>query len=352
MRTSVKWDTYSVASIYYEIVAFTGPLPNGMVSRAEGHHRVSMKRLAWAAATLGGNPFGPRLGRRQRALEMQWRKAMIRASVPVGSKHFYQSRSYRRLAPTEKGAVSFFLGEAQAKLFAYDFFHVSKLVAYDHYLEYHKIHRSGTRPDFLGYQGMRTTIVLEAKGRSGYYSAAVVKAAKKQALSIPPIAGHPQPIAYVHLAYFWDGEWCAYLEDPPRRQDALGPGVDPRILTLAYYHPIVAAIRARRSEQVQIDGVWYSRTSFEDVDTHLLVRADIEELVPPDEEIIAADPDRLRSVSTPLYELALALDGEAMALKTEAPVDDDDDDPRFIADDGVGVELGPSWLQRGSADAE
>lgn len=109
--------------------------------------------------------------------------------------------------------------------------------------------------------------------------------------------GHPQPTTYVHLAYFEGNEWCAYLEDPPQRRDVLRPAVDPRILTLAYYHPIVAAIRTRRSERVQIDAVRYSRTSFDDVDSHLLVRADIEELVPPDEEIIAADSDRLRSVS-------------------------------------------------------
>jgi hypothetical protein len=311
-----------------------------------------MKRLAWAAATIGGSPFGPRLGRRERALEMQWREAMIRASVPPGPTYFYQSRSYERLAPSEKGAVSFFLGQAQAKLFAHDFFHVGKFVAYDHYLEYLQIPRARTRPDFLGFRGMRTTIAVEAKGRSGYYDGALVRAAKKQAQSIPPIAGHPQPTTYVHLAYFWGDEWCAYLEDPPARQSASEPTVDPQILTLAYYHPVVAAIRTRRSEQVRIEGVWYSRTSFEDVDSHLLVRADIAELVPPDEEIIAADADRLRSVSAPLYELALALDGETMAPKGEAPADDDDDDPRFIGDDGVGVELGPSWLERVPADAE
>ena len=88
-----------------------------------------MKRLAWAAATIGGNPFAPRLGRRERALEMRWREAMIRASVPPGPRYFYKSSSYRRLAPSEKGAVSFFLGQAQAKLFAHDFFHVDKFVA-------------------------------------------------------------------------------------------------------------------------------------------------------------------------------------------------------------------------------
>jgi hypothetical protein len=338
-----------MASIFYEIEAFTGPLPNGMVSPARGRRRVSMKRLAWVAATMGGSAFGPRLGSRERALEMQWREAMIRASVPPGPRYFYKSRSYKRLAPSEKGAVSFFLGQAQAKLFAHDFFHVDTFMPYDHYLEYLKVPRAGTRPDFLGYRGMQTTIAVEAKGTSGGYKATVVATAKKQAQSIPGIMGHPQPTAYVHLAYFDGNEWCAYLEDPPQRRD-VRPAVDPEILTLAYYDPIVAAVRAGRSELVRIDGVRYLRTSFEDVDSHLLVRADIAELVPQDEVITAADRGRLRLMSTPLYELALALDSETVAPKNETPVDDDDDDPRLIGDDGVGVELGPSWLERRLVD--
>lgn len=338
-----------MASIYYEIEAFTGPLPNGMVSPTSGRHRVSMKRLAWAAATINSNPFAPPLGGRERALEMQWREAMIRASVPLGPRYFYKSRSYRRLAPSEKGAVSFFLGQTQAKLFAHDFFHVNLFVPYDHYLEYLKVPRAGTRPDFLGFRGMRTTIAVEAKGRSGDYDATAVETAKKQAESIPGIIGHPQPTAYVHLAYFDGNEWCAYLEDPPRGEDASEPTVDPQILTLAYYDPIVAAVRTGGSGLVRIGGVRYFRTSFNDVDSHLLVRADIAELVPPEEVITAADRDSLRAVSTRLYEFALSLDSDTVAPKNEAPADDDDD-PRFIGDDGVGVELGPSWLARRASD--
>ena len=221
-----------MASIYYDVKAFTNPLPNGLVSPASGRHRVPMTRLAWAAATVGANPFGPRLSRRERALEMQWRMAMIRAAVPPGPRYFYRSRSYERLAPSEKGAVSFFLGQAQAKLFAYDFFGISKFVAYDHYLEHLRIPRARTRPDFLGFRGTRTAITVEAKERSGGYPASLIEDAKKQAESITPITGYPPPTTYVHLAYFWGDEWCAYLEDPPRRPNAQdGPPVYPETLT-------------------------------------------------------------------------------------------------------------------------
>ena len=164
--------------------------------------------------------------------------------------------------------------------------------------------------------------------------------------------GHAQPTTYVHLAYFNGNECCAYLEDPPHRRDKSRATVDPRTLTLAYYHPIVAAIRGRQFERVQIDGVSYSRTFFADVDSYLLVRVDVEDLVPPDGEITAADPDRLRVLSTPLYELALHLDGETVAPKNNVPADGGDDDPRFIGADGVGVELGSSWLEEQSPNAE
>jgi hypothetical protein len=144
-----------------------------------------MSRLAWAAATVGGNPFAPRFDRRERALEMKWREAMARASVPAGARYFYKSNSYRRLAPSEKGAVSFFLGQAQAKLFAHDFFQVDKFLAYDHYLEYRRLPRVGSRLDFLGFRGTQTTIAVEAKGRSGATTPRRSKPAKKQAESIP-----------------------------------------------------------------------------------------------------------------------------------------------------------------------
>ena len=124
-------------------------------------------------------------------------------------------------------------------------------------------------------------------------------------------------------------------------------------MTLAYYHPIVAAVRARRADEVQIDGVVYVRTSFEDVDSSLLVRADIVERMPQDDEI-TADPDQLRLASEPLYALGLALDRSWMASKDEAIMPDSDDEgsPRFIGDDGVGVELGQSWFRRPSTDDE
>ncbi len=101
-------------SIYYNLDGFAGPLPNGMASPTHGDHRVGAARLVWAAATIGITPFGPRL-QAGRALEFQWRAAMIRASIQFGPRYYLRSPHYARLDPSEKGAVSFFLGQARSQ---------------------------------------------------------------------------------------------------------------------------------------------------------------------------------------------------------------------------------------------
>ena len=157
---------------------------------------------------------------------------MMRASIEPGSTYFRRSNSYARLDPSEKGAVSFFLGQAQAKLFAHDFFRVSKLVHYDYYLECNGKRRTRTRPDFLGYHGKRAAIAVEAKGRSLGWDDALIENAKKQAQSIPHIDGYPVTTTYAHVAYFDDDRWFARLVDPPQRQ--IAEPVDPAALTLSY----------------------------------------------------------------------------------------------------------------------
>jgi hypothetical protein len=193
--------------IYYDIEAFSSPLPNGLVSPAKGYHNATMARLVWAAKTIGVTPFGPRLYRSP-ALELQWRAAMMRASVRPDLGRYWRSDSYTNLDPSEKGAVSFFLGQAQAKLFAHDFFRVSRFTHYDAYLASQGVPRRKVRPDFIGFYGKNVAIGVEAKGRSRGCQDALVAKAKAQARSLPIINGHRATATYAHVAYFWSDEWC------------------------------------------------------------------------------------------------------------------------------------------------
>ena len=290
-----------MATIWYKLENFTVPLPNGFVSPREDYHSVPMARLAWAAATIGTTPYGPRSQRRAYALELQWREAMMRASIAPDRRYHWRSNSYARLDPAEKGAVSFFLGQTQAKLFAHDFFRISRFVHFDYYLEHYGQPRSRTRPDFIGFHGSHAAIAVEAKGRSLGYEPAVITRAKNQVRSLPNIKGYRPSTSYVHLAYFYDGMWCARLEDPPRRQG--GQDIDPAALNLAYYLPIVYAIRRGQGEPESVriwDNASYLRRYFGEVDLSLSVREDIAALVPSEEQTAVsrgAEFDSLRKAT-------------------------------------------------------
>lgn len=329
-------------NIHYDVVAFPGRLPNGLVCPASGRHVTTMARLVWAATTAGVTPFGPRL-RYSRALEFQWRAAMMRASIQPDRGRFRCSDSYAQLDPSEKGAVSFFLGQAQAKLFAHDFFLISRLVSYDWYLAYLGRSRRGTRPDFIGFRGRSAAIGLEAKGRSPgrVKPRSVAATAKKQASSLPTINGHPLTATYVHVAYFDRDRWCAHLEDPPRARQ--GEPVDPAPLTLSYYLPLVDALRTRDAEAVSLDGEFqYLRAYFVEIDAHLSVRTDIASLVPPLTPGTSSEPDTFRSAGESLYDLVLMDD---QASPQESRPESLDRELAFLGDDGVAVELGSTWTE-------
>jgi hypothetical protein len=275
-------------------------------------------------------------------LEIQWRAAMVRASIQLGPRYTQRSRRYARLDPSEKGAVSFFLGQAQAKLFAHDFFRVSRFVHYDAYLAHHGRPRRRTRPDFIGFFGRSVAIAVEAKGRSLGFDRTLVANAKKQASSLPVIKGHPTPATYVHVAYFHGDQWRAHLEDPPRRRNV--QTVDPAHLTLLYYLPIVNAIRARGPELrglEEADGS-YLQAHFAEVDIRLSVRADIAELVPTDDiAALEVSRDAEAAGASSLYSLALELDSDGQDRL--ASTLGQGDGHRFLGGDGVAIELGPSW---------
>ena len=188
---------------------------------------------------------------------------------------------------------------------------------------------------------------VEAKGRSLGFNRTLVTTAKKQASSLPVITGHPASDTYVHVAYFDHGQWCAYLEDPPRQQRV--QAVDPETLTTVYYLPIVNAIRARDAQESGLEKAAgsYLRAYFAEVDMHLSVRRDIAALTPSDEQAGSKAADK--EGNAPLYNLVLEFDSQRLGPYNETS---QDDDQAFLGDDGVAVELGPSWASWNEAGGE
>ena len=98
-------------------------------------------------------------------LEALWRVAMIRANLMESPKgRLLPSRAFSALDPSEKGAVSYFLGLVITKILADKLFRVPWLLHLDVYRQELALDlASSEKPDFAGLDAMSAWLVLESK---------------------------------------------------------------------------------------------------------------------------------------------------------------------------------------------
>lgn len=230
-----------MTDIYYDAIGF--PARHGVAPA--GSESFSLAEVAWAAATLGQTPFSAPVPLPDLGFELAWRIAMVWANLTPGA-DLRRSPAYQRLDPSEKSAVSFFLGQVQAKLFAHRLFGVDVFVHLDRILQLLGKPRAKTRPDFVGIDAAgKLSVAVEAKGRSQGWTQALVKDAKLQATSLPGVVGRSST-HYVHVAYFASDEWCARLVDPPRKR-AVVRDLSTGEVRQAYYRTLAQSFASLKS---------------------------------------------------------------------------------------------------------
>lgn len=230
----------------------------GSVPPASGNLPVSLARLIWGAITVGATPIS--LGAPPRPLvELCWRAALAMASIEEdsSSNRWIKTDAYWRLDPSEKSAVSYFLGMTQAKITSEMLLGVPHLVHLDAILALRGRSTNQSRPDFVGMDlaSMTYTIGLEAKGRTHDRTDDVRLRAKEQASLLPNIIGTTSNLRVASIAYFGDSyHWGAYLEDPVGPYEELEP-MTPGTLMIAYYRPLVSALITAGIEESQSDEI-------------------------------------------------------------------------------------------------
>src|SRR5260221_7068774 len=110
-------------------------------------------------------------------IEMCWRAVMVLANLepdPV-SDRWRKSDSYLRLDPSEKSAVSYFLGLTQAKITCELLLGVPHLVHLDAVLAMRGMPLRDSRPDLIGFDPVSLAygIAVDAKGRTNGRTTAV-----------------------------------------------------------------------------------------------------------------------------------------------------------------------------------
>lgn len=208
------------------------------------------------------------------ALQMVWRMAMVLDCLAEEQGFFVKSQSYLRLDPSEKSAISYFLGLVQCSMMAERILGAGSTVHVDVLLKIRGMALPPEkRPDLVGYRRRLSNgapvpgwsasgqFLFEAKGRSGPRDKQVLKNAKNQ-LRNPP--GHVlglvgrRPITAASIAHFKAASyrrgapvgpemWSSYLEDPPpRRARRASEFTDEELaglISLAQLLPVCLAMR-------------------------------------------------------------------------------------------------------------
>jgi hypothetical protein len=176
--------------------------------------------LVWAAISVGKAELLHITRYGQFSLfEIAYRGAMIFANLAEdGAGRFARSAAYDGLDPSEKGAISYFLGLTMAKAFAENLLQVPWLMHLDVYRDELSVALDGkSRPDLVGQTATGHWIAIESKGRSNDFDAKALVSAKSQADMLGSVDGQ-MPAALVGMVtHFSDKQLQLAVSDPPPR---------------------------------------------------------------------------------------------------------------------------------------
>jgi hypothetical protein len=278
---------------------------------------VSWGELIWAALTVGK----ARLQNLTQygvfsVFEATYRAAIIYANLREASDGvLVRSSAYDGLDPSEKGAISYFIGLTVVKLFSNRLLNVPWLMHLDVYREDLQAVLVGrSRPDLVGLNTNYDWVVVEAKGRTNDFERPTLQQAKVQAQQISTIQG-TQPVLRVgSLAYFDEGSLRFAIRDPEghtRRERIPDLPLTKDMLRTGYYRPFHA---------------WLEESAL------------VEEAVIHDRPYIIA--------SIPEFDLSVGLPDQVKRPDKLAPGTRERRrrvESQFVGGDDVLVQLGPVW---------
>jgi hypothetical protein len=300
-----------------EYVAENFPAAYGAPLAGEHALTTSIPALVWAAISVGKRQLGHlTLHGLYSLFEMIYRAAIIFANLREGPDGtILRSSAYRGLDPSEKGAISYFIGLTLAKLFAHDLLGVPWLMHLDVYRQQlQPVLVGNEKPDLVGLNANNDWVVVEAKGRTNDYSETALVKAKSQSQQLATIQGKQPVLRVGALAYFKANRLRFAMRDPKRDRHArklLDLPLTKEMLLIDYYRPFRVWLRERRAvDPTTIDGHLY------------------------------------RVASLPEFDMAVGLSEEwtdAPPILSDAAKSRPLSSNEFVGKDGIFVSLGPSW---------
>lgn len=316
--------TPSALRIPYKSEAF----PSGTTPNVSSELRVTWDEIAWAALTIGRpsthHVFQHGTSSRYEAifrLSLVW---MALEQSGALARRVRRTDAFKGLDPTEKGAISYFLGMVFCKLFAWRLLSTPWLLHLDIYRSVYSASVLGrSRPDLFGREiGAGAWHAFETKGRASKPSTGDRSKAKAQARRLVSVGGTPCTL-HVGAFTFFVGDVLNFhwIDPPPERKKPLElpeTGGDWR-----YYYEPVWSLWGRESTTQRDDG-------------------ELSILVPEMDVTV-----RVHSRLAPFFVLAIwdRVQGEMSEAYEELIADG-------FQPDGLKVECGPSWSKRRSNTEE
>lgn len=313
----------------------SGECPNGSHSID-----VTWAELIWAGITVGRKSWEDVIRHgHQSFLEMIYRTAILKANLSLSPQgEFIKTDAYKSLDPSEKSAISYFLGLSFAKLVTHRLLSVPWLVHLDCFSDQMK---GNNRPDLIGTNLSGEWCVFEAKGRTHTIDEKLIQKAKNQAQAIKKINGMDPYIQGISLTHFSPDKLRLYLEDS---DETNSDAVDLEILggedqfLESYYQPFMSLIEnstatTRKTGVVRMRGREINFVNLEEVDLDVGLDSQVQEILTSEYRAENA----LRSI----YYLCSQYPPE-FAVSTKAH--SGNNDTTFIGWDGVFVLPGPSWI--------
>lgn len=253
--------------------------PNGPVSNGTNVLNVGWDDVLWAALTVGRpNRFCVFDHSSGAFAEAVFRLSAVRLAIEAGTS---EDRPFRRTAaasnldPSEKGALSYFLGMTMCSLFCRRLLHSAWMLHVDLLRDLigPPPLGGGSRPDLVGLTWFGDLLVAECKGRARKPQRAVVRKAKNQAERFSPAAGVPVWWQIGGFAYFSRDELRFQWIDPPpsdggENSKKVPLRVKPIDIVRKYYTQLLNLIGVRKAESMLASGASF-RIDLADVDIRI-----------------------------------------------------------------------------------
>ena len=208
--------------------------------------------------------------------EALFRLSLVRMALEQRTRRssLYRTSAFRSLDPTEKGAVSYFLGMAVCKLFADRLLNTTWLLHLDVFKDQldPKLVGGRSRPDLVGLNHSGRWHAFECKGRSTVPNADERRKAKEQARRLVRVGSTNCALHVGAISYFRQDRLEFHWRDPePEDAEELEAlSVQPAEDAWRHYYAPALALEAGGGTMAMSDGR-------ADADVEVEIRADVRE---------------------------------------------------------------------------